>query len=138
MTLNYWAILVCTVLSLVIGAVWYGPLFGRKWMEVIGVKPGDEEARLRMREGVWKLYLTQFVLTLFQVWILAYFVGAGGGKLSLEAAIWTWAAIVMPIVAGNAMWNNDSADISWTRFLIQAGYQLVMFVIFGSILGYWK
>ena len=43
----------------------------------------------------------------------------------------------MPTVAGAAMWNNDSAKISWARFMIQAGYQLVLFVMFGLILGAW-
>jgi hypothetical protein len=47
-------------------------------------------------------------------------------------------AFVMPIIAGTAMWNNDSKKIAWTRFLIQSGYQLVIFIIFGLILGFWK
>jgi hypothetical protein len=43
----------------------------------------------------------------------------------------------MPTIAGTAMWNNDSKKISRARFLIQAGYQLILFVSFGAILGIW-
>ena len=34
------------------------------------------------------------------------------------------------------MWNNDKKD-AWARFLIQAEYQLVVFLIFGALLAYW-
>ena len=43
-TVNYWAIVAGAVLSMVIGAIWYGPLFGKKWMEIVGVDSTDLEA----------------------------------------------------------------------------------------------
>ena len=43
--LNYVAVLVCAVVSMVVGAVWYGPLFGKQWMEVIGINAKDKKAR---------------------------------------------------------------------------------------------
>ncbi len=138
MTVNYWAVLVCAVLSLGVGAVWYGPLFGRKWMEIVGANPDDMEARKKMQKSAGPLYLVQFVLTLFQVWVLAYYIGGWNEVSGLENSLWIWAAFVMPIIAGSSMWNNDSKKVAWTRFLIQAGYQLVIFVIFGLVLSYWK
>jgi len=131
MIINYWAVLICAVLSMVIGYVWYGPLFGRKWMKIVGVTPADIEARKQMQKGVGKLYFVQFLLSLFQVWVLAYYIG------DFKDAIWIWAGFIIPVVAGTAMWNNDSSKIAWTRFLIQAGYQLILFIVFGLILTIW-
>jgi len=138
MGINYLAVLVCGVLAMVVGAIWYGPLFGKIWMRVVGVSPEDKEARARMQKGVVPLYLIQFLLTLFQLMILAFYIYQWSDASGLETALWLWAAFIVPTIAGTAMWNNDSAKISWARFLIQSGYQLVSFVIFGLILGLWR
>lgn len=138
MEINYLAILVCGVLAMVLGALWYGPMFGKKWMEIVGVTDMSMEARKEMQKGAWKLYLTNFVLVVFQVWVLAYYIAGWAEASPLTNSLWIWAGFVMPTIAATAMWNNDSAKISWSRFLIQSGYQLVMFVIFSFVLGYWK
>ena len=137
MIINYWAVLVCAVLAMALGFLWYGPLFGKKWMNIVGVGPADLAARQKMQQNVWKLYVAQFLLVLFQVWVLAYYIVGWQEASGLVNALWIWAAFIMPTVAGAAMWNNDSAKISWARFMIQAGYQLVLFVMFGLILGAW-
>ncbi len=138
MEINYLAILVCGLLAMVLGYVWYGPLFGKKWMEVIGATEMDLERRKEMQKSAGKLYVVQFVLILFQVWVLSYYIKGWADASGVENALWVWAAFIMPTIAGSAMWNNDSARISWARFLIQAGYQLALFVIFGLILGNWQ
>lgn len=138
MDINYWAVLLCAVLAMVIGSIWYGPMFGRKWMEIVGANPDDVERRKEMQKAAMPLYVVQFLLTLFQVWVLSYYIQIGQAGSGVINALWIWAAFVMPIVAGNAMWNNDSSKVSWARFLIQAGYQLVLFIVFGLVLSVWK
>jgi hypothetical protein len=138
-SINVWAVLVSGVLSMVLGFIWYGPLFGKKWMEICGVDKLDMERRAEMMKGVWKLYITQFLLTLFQVWVLAWYVQTISALSSpVHTAFSMWIAFVMPTVAGSAMWNNDSGKVSWARFLIQTGFQLVLFIMVGFILGMWK
>ena len=138
MQINYGAVLVCGVLAMILGAIWYGPLFGKKWMEIICADEIDMERRKEMMKGVWKLYLTQFILTLFQAYVLAHYILGWQDASGVENALWIWAAFIIPTIAASSMWNNDSAKVSWARFLIQAGYQLILFVIFGLILGLWK
>ncbi len=137
--INYVAVLVCGVLAMVLGAIWYGPLFGKKWMEIVGTNAIDIERRKEMMKGVWKLYLAQFVLTLFQLCVLAWYIGTLEMLSSgVHTAFSIWLAFVIPTIAASSMWNNDRAKVSWARFLIQAGYQLVTFVTFGLILGFWR
>ncbi len=138
MDINYFAVIVCAVLSMVVGAVWYGPLFGRKWASIVGANMEDAAARQKMQKEAGPLYFIQFLLSLFQVYVLAYFISGGNGVSGVVGALWIWAGFVIPIVAGSAMWNNDSRSVSWARFLIQAGYQLVLFVLFGLILSFWR
>lgn len=137
MEINYWAVLVCAILSMVIGYIWYGPLFGKLWLSVTGADKLDLEAREKMQKSAGPLYAVQFLLSLFQVVILAYYIKGWTEASGLENALWIWAAFIMPTIAGSAMWNNDTAKVKWTRFLLQAGYQLVLFAVFGLILGYW-
>jgi hypothetical protein len=137
--INYWAVLVCGVLSMVTGAIWYGPLFGKKWTEIVGATNQDLETRKKMQKEAGPLYIAQFVLSLLQLFILANFIFfVGLSEYSLGTALFIWLGFVMPTIAGSAMWNNDSSKIKWARFLIQSGYQLLCFVIFGFVLGVWR
>lgn len=136
--INYLAVLVCSILAMVLGYLWYGPFFGEKWMKITGADQNDLETRKKMQRNAGFLYFIQFLMTLFQVWILAYYIVGWQGASGLENSLWIWAAFVMPVVAGSAMWNNDSKQVSKTRFFIQGGYQLTLFVMFGLILGFWR
>jgi len=138
LNVNYWAIASGAVLSMIIGAIWYGPIFGKKWMEIAGVDAADEEARKKMQKSAGPLYAVQFLLTLFQVLVLAHLIAdtkiAGG----FERSLWIWAAFVIPTLAGAVMWTNEKGKLKWARFLIQGGYQLVLFIVFGLLLQFWK
>ena len=131
------AVLVCAVASMVLGGMWYGPLFGKKWMEIVGADLSDVECK-EIQKAAGPLYFVQFLLTLFQVFVLANFIIALNQFSALEVSLWLWVAFIIPTVAGGAMWNNDSKKIAWARFLIQAGYQLILFILFAIILGSWK
>jgi hypothetical protein len=138
MEINILSVLTCGIIAMVLGYVWYGPLFGKKWMEIIGATALDEEKRKEMEKKAGPLYVIQFLLALSQVYILAHFVKAwedGGG---IGTAVWIWGGFVVPTVAASSMWNNDSNEVKLARFLIQSGYYLVLFVIFGYILGTWS
>lgn len=132
--INFLVILVCAVLAMVVGTLWYGPLFGKAWLRVIGASDQDLAKRKEMQKKAMPLYLVQFVLTIFQVLILAHLAKDTQIVTALERAFWIWAGFVMPTIAGTSMWNNDTRKIAWTRFLIQSGYQLVLFLIFGFVL----
>ena len=138
LAINYWAVLVCGILAMVIGFVWYGPLFGKKWIEIVGMNYENEDKRKEMMKESRKLYVTQFILTLFQVWVLAYYIEGWKGASGLVNALWIWSAFVVPTVAGACMWTAEAPKIKWARFLIQAGYQLMVFVVFGFVLQTWK
>ena len=138
MEINYWAVLVCGIASMILGMVWYGALFGKKWMEIIGVDPNNKEVQKDMGKGTGFLYLISFLLALFQAYVLAHFIASWQDGSGIETSLWVWAAFIIPTLAGASMWNNERAGKAWSRFLIQSGYQLVLFIVFGLILNYWR
>jgi len=137
-TVNYLAVIVSAIISMVVGAIWYGPLFGKKWMKIVGGNTCTEAERVEMQKDMKWLYVIQFIITLLQVWVLASFINGWNDFDSVKNILWLWAGFVVPTIAAGAMWNNDSKKVSMARFLIQGGYQLVMFIIFGFILTFWK
>lgn len=42
------------------------------------------------------------------------------------------------ITTGAVMWTNETGRLKWARFIIQGGYQLVLFIVFGLLLQFWK
>lgn len=138
MDINELAVLVCAVISMPLGAIWYGPLFGKKWMEITGASHlSKEECDKRAKEAT-PLYGIQFVLTLFQAYVLAHFIQAWQSSSGMEVAMWILMGFVMPTLAGGAMWNGNTAKIKWAQFWITFGFQLLCFAVFGVILGSWK
>lgn len=137
MVINYWVVLAGGVAAMIVGFLWYGPLFGKKWLSVMHVSPEDLERRQAMQKTAGPLYAIQFLLTLLQVYILAHFVQAWGEGSGIETAVWLWLGFVMPTLAASAMWNNLETRQKWTLFGLTAGYQLVIFVLFGYLLQVW-
>lgn len=138
--INYLAVLACAVISMIVGSIWYGPIFGKKWMEIIGIDKLDEIQKKEMQKSAMPLYGVQFVLSILQAYILAYYIGIGSWiEISGVAnALFIWLAFVMPTIAGSVMWTNNTSKIKWAQFLVQAGYQLVLFIIFGLVLFFWQ
>jgi hypothetical protein len=135
--INLMNVLIGAVLSMIVGSLWYGPIFGKKWMEVIGVDPNsmnNPETKKAMQKQAMPLYIVQFLLAIFQVWVLAHYIANWEELSGVANSLWIFAGFVVPTLAGSSMWTNDSTKIKWQRFLIQFGYQLIVFIIFGLIL----
>ena len=137
MTLNYFAILICGILSMVVGFIWYGPLFGKLWLEVSGLSALDEKAKKAMMTGAWKLYITQFFVSLFQLYVLALYIKGWEEGDPYFNSFWIWAGFVMPSLFAAIFWTAESKKNQFMRIALQGGYQLVMFMIFALILGRW-
>jgi hypothetical protein len=123
---------------MIVGSIWYGPIFGQAWMKINNVSPNDTTKRNEMQKGARPLYVVAFFLALFQAWVLARYIGTVTSISGLCNTLWIWAAFLLPTVAAGSMWTADTTKVKWTRFWIQTGYYLVLFVIFGIILGMWK
>ncbi len=140
MDVNILAVIVCGIISMVIGAIWYGPLFGKKWMAIIGVTPKmmNDPACKEQQKGMWKAYVIQFLVALIQIYTLAYAINLFPEKSGVVISLCLFLGFVFPLVVGGCLWNNESKQKSWNRFMIQGSYQLVVALLFGWILSVWK
>jgi hypothetical protein len=126
--ISWLAVGLCSVMSLVLGGIWYSPvLFGKKWQEAAGLS--DEEAKSGNMAMIFGLTL---VLSAIAAAMFAMFLG--------------------PLETGTATAYGFSAGLCWVAasygisylferrplalWLINGGYHTVQFTLFGAIIGY--
>ena len=130
--INYLAVLVSAIAAMVIGALWYSPLlFGKKWMELMGVKPdmNNPEMKKKAQRG----YVIMFLAVLLMAYVLAHFVdyaGATDWMGGLQLGFWVWLGFNAPVMIGSVLWENKPFSL----YLINTGYYLVSFVVMAVIL----
>lgn len=129
--INHIAVLVCAVLSLVIGGLWWSPLlFAKVWQREVGLS--DDQLK-QMNPA--KTFGLTFALAYLASYNLAFFLGAPGTTwkwgiaAGLLAAIW---AIAMYVII--SLFEQRSLK----HMLINIGYIGVYFGVIGFILGVWR
>lgn len=138
MEINYLTILACGVLAMILGALWYSPLlFGNIWMRINNMSMPSREDMAKMQREMIPTYIIQFVMSLTLVYVLVHFIKGWTDVSGIEAALWIWLGFVVPTLASSVLWTNESRNDKFSRFAVQAGYNLVLFVAFGYILGVW-
>ena len=128
---NWIAVALCGLASLVLGGLWYSPLlFGKAWQAAAGLS--DERAR---SGNMAMIFGGAFVLSAIAAAVFAMFLGK---QMSLGAA--TTAGL-----SAGLCWVAASYGISYLferrplrLWLINGGYHTLQFTLFGLILGYLK
>ncbi len=134
-TVNFWAVLAAAVAAMVVGSIWYGPLFGKKFMEAKGMSSMSGEAQAQMKKGMMWNYVGQFVASLIMFYVLAWIIGALGmvGVMGgIQAAFWVWLGFIVTLEFGNAIWGGKMV-----LFWIGISNMLVTLILGGAIIGAW-
>lgn len=137
MEMNYLAIGAGALLAMVVGSLWYSPLlFGRLWMR-LNKMSGDMGNSKQMQTEMAVIYGLQLVFAFLQVYVLALVIEGWEGVSAVSASLWIWLGFVVPILAGSVMWTMEKWQDKLARFGVQAGYNLILFTLFGYIFGVW-
>jgi hypothetical protein len=125
---NWLAVIVAAIAPFVVGSLWYGPLFMKPWSALTGIKrgtPGQNSMALTMGLSA--------VLNLVIATSLAMFIGGGGWRAGVFAGF--MAGFTFVAMAFGVVYLFESRPLK--LWLINAGYQTVVFTIMGAILGAW-
>lgn len=127
---NIWAILVSMALSVGLGFIWYGPLFGKKWMALSGIAAPAQKPP-------FKAMIKPIALSFSGALLISYVVSlasAGiGARMGMLVSLFAWLGFVVPVYLNFAGWEGRP----WTLFLINAGYWLVYLLAIGALIGAW-
>lgn len=160
MEMNFYAILVAALSTLLVGFVWYGPLFGKAWMKENGFTEED------LKQGsMVKIFGLTFVFSIFLAMIMQILcihqfgpLGMIGGPDFVETAEPSYAAfmadygdkfrtfehgalhgfmsglfLALPLVGINGLFERKS----WKYIFIHSGYWIVVMTIMGAIVCGW-
>lgn len=131
--INLLAVLVCGVLYMAIGALWYSPLlFANAWMKLIG------KTEAELKEGFNPVvYLYSFILSLLMAYFLAHFAAALGANSVLSGirlGFYAWLGISVPTMLPSYFFERRPFKL----FAINSFYPLVTLMLMGIILALWK
>jgi hypothetical protein len=126
--LSWIGILICGVASMALGALWYSPmLFGKAWQEGAGL---SDEALARGNMAL--IYGLAFALSIAAAAVFALLMGHRHGLLPWTAAGAAAGALVAAAFGINYLFERRPLRL----WLINGGYHLVQFALFGLILAH--
>ncbi|WP_440998803.1 DUF1761 domain-containing protein [Fodinibius sp. SL11] len=134
--INMFAILAATLSTFLVGWLWYGPLFGKSWMNVVGLS--EEQVQ---QGNMAKIFGFAFLFELIMAFNLAVFLtGSPEAAEMMNATMGAFYGFlagfgwVFFALAVNGLYEQKS----WKYIFINGGYWTVTFTIMGLILGAWK
>lgn len=129
--INYLAVLVAFVLQFAIGFLWYGPLFGDPWMNMVGL---DMDSMNGAAAGPW---ITNIVASAATMLMLAWILTRVNGDTLLKGACYGFflgfTLTLLPVMRDN-MFAGFPYGLAW----ITAGFTVTGLTLGGALLGAWK
>lgn len=122
------ATLVAALSGFMLGAIWYGPLFGQRWMHLVGMTKETLESGF----NPVKAYGLTFVLSVISASVMGWAAGPDPTiKDGLGCGLLIGAGWVAASLATNDLFERRPAALTG----INAGYHVVRFAIMGLVFG---
>jgi hypothetical protein len=137
-SLNWLPILVAAISTMLVGFLWYSPLlFAKTWMREMGYDPNDNARMEEMKKSAGLAYGGSFVASLLSAFTLALILHALRSEdlhTCLMLGFHVWLGFVATVQFTGALFAKQSMKL----FAINTGYQLVCYLVMGTILTVWK
>ena len=133
--INFMAVLVSSLINMVLGFIWYGPLFGKPWMELTGISQ-DKIAESKAK-GMNMTYDLSGIGALVMAFVLANITGYAQVDTLVEGVqvgFLVWLGFVVTTMLNSVIYDGKP----WRLYFINAGYYLVSLVLMGALLAVWR
>ncbi len=130
--MGWWSLIAATLAQVVIGFLWYGPLFGKTWMNLSGIKrPSKIDSKVKKR--MFSSYAVSLVFSFIAAYvikiILIKFQFASLGGVAFVMFI-MWLGFNVPVLLGSMLWEGKSSKL----FALNTLYYLVSYIVMAWIL----
>ncbi|GAT74433.1 DUF1761 domain-containing protein [Microbacterium hydrocarbonoxydans] len=133
--INYWAVLLATASSMLVGSVWYAPkVFGTRWSQLANVDMDRPASSATMP------IITTVIVSFITAWVLA---GASAIAWHFYGGSFLWGAIV----TGVTLWagftaarfiTHDAFEGRSTKLTtLNIAHELVTVVVMAVLIGVW-
>lgn len=130
--MSYWGILVAAIAQVVIGSLWYGPLFGNTWMKLSGIKK-PKVINSQMKKHMMASYIWMFISSIVMAYVLKVvilqFPFASATGVAITAFI-VWIGFIAPVQLGMVLWEGKPFKL----YAINVLYYLVALIVSALIL----
>lgn len=126
--IHWLAVLVAAIAGFGVGALWYGPLFGKAWMAERGITQEDAA-----KSNMPLIFGTAFVLNLIASFVLDHVLGTYGAP-DLGLSVMIAGGIALGFIVTSLGVNYLFSRMSLRLFLIDSGYWLVVYCVMGVVL----
>lgn len=137
-SINWLAVILCVVASMVIGSFWFSPkTFFPIWWKAIGKSENEGPSSTNMGM-VWGLIIaSSFVQAVFMSLMVHAMGSMTTGGATLGSGAMTGFFLWLGFVAPSSLTNKLFAD-RLKAWVLEAGNHLVTFVVMGAIIGLMK
>lgn len=130
--INYWAVLVAMVSSMIVGSVWYTPkVFGQRWARL---------AKVDMENGSWMPIVVGVLMGFVTAWALAgasaiawHFYEGSFLASALVTAVLLWAGFTAARFITHDSFEGRSSSLT----VLNIAHELVTIVVMAVIIGVW-
>ena len=127
LAVNYFSIIVSAVLFMIVGTLWYGPLFGKIWMKLVK----------KTNSGMAPLSIALvFVTALVTSWVLAVLLKTlliTTPVAALTLAVFIWLGFIATTLLHRVLFERGSILL----YAINAGYGIVTLLLGSLVLVLW-
>lgn len=145
-SINYLAVIFAAIVNLSLGFLWFGRLFGKKWIMSGWDKEKNDAQKVRGEET--KSYLVAglaFLGSLAMGTFLSFIIINAERYLNISrdfvgpvVAFYIWIGILVPISLSRMLWDGKPYLIfegrTWKHWIIINGYYLIGLIVMGIIL----
>ena len=131
--INYLAVAAAIILNMVLGALWYGPLFGKPWMALNNLTM----EMIKEQGSPIKQYAVAVIASVIISIAIAFVAEAAGVANAAEGAM--LGAIMSVGLVATAFGTSYMFESKALRHhLINAGYPVAAAVLIGTLIGAWQ
>ncbi len=130
-SVNFMAVALCGVISMVVGALWYGPIAGKAWLEEVGLTKEEIEARGAPIAAMVKSFIASLVLG-YGLSVIIAWSGVPAGDWAGGAFV---GAVTAALVIGGGVFPNYAfEDKTLRHFIIHIANIIVVMALMGAMI----
>lgn len=133
--INYWAVLIATASSMVVGAIWYArPVMGGRWAKLASVDLDHPS-----RGALWPM-ITTVIVSFLTAWVLA---GAATIAWNFYEGGYFWASVITAVTlwagfTAARIITHDTFEGRDTRLTtLNIAHELITILVMAVIIGVW-
>jgi mannitol-specific phosphotransferase system IIBC component len=132
--INWLAVIVSGAAAMMIGFIWYGPLFGMAWKKANKFTEKDmKNMKITPKMAMSFGTINSFVMAIFLALIISA-LNSGSLVNGILVGLVLWVGIAVTTRVNSVIFEQRPLSL----FIINAGYDLVTILVMGIILSVWK